>query len=136
MNISGECRACEINRRLEKSFIFKPGQGKNMQLTSVCNHSSWKTITARYELTGSLMFIILLTAPFYGNAQTVTFSGKDVPLKVIFASIKNQTGVVFFYDEKLIKESKPVTVSLINTPLKTALDEIFKNQTLYMGIRR
>ena len=101
-----------------------------MQLTSVCRHSLGKTNTTRYEVTGSLMIIILLTAPFYGDAQNVTFSGKEVPLKVIFASIKNQTGVVFFYDENLMKESKPVTIRLINTPLKTALDEIFKNQPL------
>jgi len=67
-----------------------------MQLANACRHSSGNTNTVRCEVTASLMIIILLTAPFYGNAQTVTFSGKEVPLKIIFASIKNQTGFVFF----------------------------------------
>lgn len=65
-----------------------------------------------------------------GSAQTVNFSGKDVPLKTIFASIKTQTGIVFFYDENLMKEAKPVTVILKDIKLETALNEIFKDQPL------
>ncbi|HEY5968396.1 MAG TPA: TonB-dependent receptor [Chitinophagaceae bacterium] len=64
------------------------------------------------------------------NAQTVNFSGKNVSLKKIFSTIKKQTGTVFFYDEALIKEAKPVTVNLNNASLETALNEIFKDQPL------
>ena len=63
-------------------------------------------------------------------AQTINFSGKDVHLKKIFATIKKQTGTVFFYDEALMKEAKPVTVNLRNATLETALNEIFKDQAL------
>jgi hypothetical protein len=76
------------------------------------------------------MVIILLLASFYGRAQHVTFSGKEVSLKTIFASIKQQTGIVFFYDENLMKDAKPVTITLTNDPLETALNEVFKNQPL------
>ena len=76
------------------------------------------------------MMIILLLASSYGNAQNVNFSGKEVSLKIIFSAIKQQTGIVFFYDENLMKEAKPVTVMLTNVTLETALNEIFKNQPL------
>jgi outer membrane cobalamin receptor len=82
------------------------------------------------KLTGFLMITVLLQASFSGNAQTVNFSGKDVPLKKIFAIIKEQTGALFFYDEGLLKEAKPVTVELRAVSLETALNEVFKDQPL------
>ena len=82
------------------------------------------------KLTGFLMMTLLLQVSISGNAQTVNFSGKDVPLKKIFSTIKKQTGTLFFYDEALMKEAKPVTVKLRNATLETALNEIFKDQPL------
>ncbi len=78
---------------------------------------------------------VLLTASFLqvsaaGNSQTVNFSGKGVPLKKVFTAIKNQTGIVFFYDVSLLRESKPVTLELKNVSVETALNEIFKDQSL------
>ncbi len=67
-------------------------------------------------------------------AQTINFSGKDVHLKKIFSTIKKQTGTVFFYDEALMKEAKPVTVNLRNATLETALNEIFKDQPLTWAV--
>ncbi len=82
------------------------------------------------KLTGLVMITVLLLASFQGDAQTVNFSGRDIPLKNIFTIIKSQTGILFFYDEDLLKESRPVTVQLNNVTLETALNEIFKDQPL------
>lgn len=78
---------------------------------------------------------ILLIAGFLqvsaaGYSQTVNFSGKKVPLEKVFSVIKNQTGIVFFYDAALVRQAKPVTVELKNVTLEVALNEIFKNQPL------
>jgi hypothetical protein len=75
-----------------------------------------------------LLTTALLQVSFVVQSQTVSFSGHNVSLKKIFEVIKSQTGNIFFYDVSLLKDAKPVTVQLKNTPLETTLNEIFKNQ--------
>jgi hypothetical protein len=82
------------------------------------------------KLTGLLTMTIMLLASLQVDCQTVNFSCKDIPLKQVFTIIKKQTGTLFFYDEALIKEAKPVTIRLKNVPLEAALDSIFKDQPL------
>ena len=72
--------------------------------------------------------IFLLASPFNGQGQTIDLSGKKIPLKQVFSSIKKQTGFVFFYDAALVKEAKPVTIDLKNASLDEALKQIFKDQ--------
>ena len=76
------------------------------------------------------MVTFLLHFTLLGNCQTVSLSSKNVPLKEIFAFIKSQTGFFFFYDASLLREAKPVTITLKNVTLETALNEIFKGQPL------
>lgn len=81
-----------------------------------------------------LTFILLTAAFLHVSAntlsQTVTFSGKGVSLKKVFNTIEKQTGYVFFYDASLLEVSKPVTLSLHNTPLEDALKATFNDQPL------
>src|SRR5687768_10771280 len=77
-----------------------------------------------------LIMIAMLHAPISLSAQTVTYSGNNVRLPEIFKVIKEQTGVVFFYDAALLKDAKPVTIKWKNKPLGSALNELFKNQPL------
>jgi hypothetical protein len=44
--------------------------------------------------------------------------------------LRNQSGYDFFYNLKLIKSAKPVTVHIKNAELKDALAEIFSGQPL------
>ncbi|MGN6399795.1 MAG: SusC/RagA family TonB-linked outer membrane protein, partial [Flavisolibacter sp.] len=80
------------------------------------------------KLTVFLLAACFLEASATGYAQTVSFSGRNVPLKKVFTAIKSQTGYVFFYDAALLKEARPVTVELREAPLSTALAEVFKDQ--------
>src|SRR5215204_1063784 len=82
------------------------------------------------RLAAYLLMIVLLQASLSGEAQTVSFSGKDVPLKEIFTVIKNQAGVFFFYDASVMQDAKPVTIEWKNVALQAALNEIFKDQPL------
>jgi len=79
--------------------------------------------------------IILLTAAFisgyaHTSAQSITFSGKDIPLKRVFNTIKQQTGYVVFTSKEILAESKPVSVSVSNMPLIDFLDFVLKNQLI------
>ncbi len=68
-------------------------------------------------------------------SQPVTFSGKDVPLQQVFNAVKNQTGYVFFFDEALLKGTKPVTISARNMQLEAFLGEVLKTQPLKYSIQ-
>lgn len=77
-----------------------------------------------------LLTVAALHVSASGRSQTVNFTGKELTLKRMFATIKNQTGYVFFYDAKLLRESHPVTVDFKNAPLDEVLTEIFRGQPL------
>lgn len=63
-----------------------------------------------------------------GIAQTLSFTGKDVPIETVFKSIEKQSSYRFFYDNKLLKESRKVTINVKNASLKQLLDECLKDQ--------
>lgn len=77
-----------------------------------------------------LLTAILLLTSVGANAQRVSLSGKNVPLKQVFESIKTQTGYVFFYDMALINQAGPVSVDLKNVTVEAALNQIFTNLPL------
>ena len=77
-----------------------------------------------------IMLAVLSLTSSVGYAQTISYSGKNVQLKEIFEVIKNQTGIVFFYDATLLKEAKSVTVEWKNVSIVTAFNEIFHDQPL------
>lgn len=61
-------------------------------------------------------------------AQSVTISGKDMPLKTIFTEIERQTGYVVFGSNEVLKDARPVTVRIHAMPLPDALGVILKGQ--------
>src|ERR671912_690904 len=72
----------------------------------------------------------LLLDPVSKKSPTLNYCGNDVSYKEIFAEIKLQTDVVFFYDVELMKELKFVSIDLTDVSLEMALNEIFLNQPL------
>jgi len=82
------------------------------------------------KLTCILLTIVLLHAHGTGLSQTVTLSGKNMPLTKIFSEIKKQTGYYFFFSNRLLKDAKPVTIDVNNKPLKDVLEFCFKDQPL------
>lgn len=76
------------------------------------------------------LFAACLSVHATGIAQNVTLSGKAITMKEVFAAIEKQTGYVAFYNEDILSGTKPVSISVTNTPLKTVLDAVLKNQPL------
>lgn len=87
------------------------------------------------KLTIFLLFLSILQVTARTNAQTVTFSGKAVPLTTVFSVIKKQTGYVFFYRKEDLAGSSPVTLQLRNVPLQTALEQTLAGQPLAFEIQ-
>src|SRR5882757_7852230 len=80
------------------------------------------------KLTFLLTMFVIMNASANSYSQTVTFTGKDVPLEKVLSSIRIQTGYVFFYKESLLNEAKPVTLNVVNADLSVVLNACFKNQ--------
>ncbi len=81
------------------------------------------------RLTILLLTASILKASANGNAQQITFSGKDVPLEKVFQVIEQQTGFVVFYNYSAIKDAKVITITAKKQPLKEFLDICFARQT-------
>lgn len=84
--------------------------------------------------------MMLLTAGFLhvyatGMSQSVTFSGRDIPLRTVFSKVKEQTGFLFLYPESLMRAAKPVTIDAKALSLTAFLDEVFKTQPLAYSIK-
>jgi TonB-linked SusC/RagA family outer membrane protein len=77
-----------------------------------------------------LLIVSLMHAYGSGRAQTVSLSGKDMPMKQVFEKIRAQTGFEFIWDKNTIDEASPVTVDFKSIPLKQALDICFLGQNL------
>ena len=74
--------------------------------------------------------LIILTAQTTAHSQTVSFSGKNVPLKKVFTVIEQQTGYLVFYKKELLSIAKPVSLSVANISLPAFLDMLIKEQPL------
>ncbi len=76
-----------------------------------------------------LMFFMLagfLQVSASGISQTVTLSVKKAPAENLFRSIEQQTGYTFIVFSKDLEKMEPVTITLKNVPLKSALDKCFE----------
>ncbi len=89
----------------------------------------------RLKLAALLLLFFFLKLTAICRSQQVTFTGKDVALEKVLAAIKQQTGYVFFHRNEDMAATRPVTVSFNNTPLKTVLSTVLKDQQLDYAIQ-
>jgi TonB-linked SusC/RagA family outer membrane protein len=86
------------------------------------------------KLTAVLFLALVLQVSAKTLAQTVTFSGKAVPLQTVFTAIRSQTGYKFFYRNEDLVNAPAVSVQLKNAGLEQALTVILAGQQLGFSI--
>lgn len=69
------------------------------------------------------------------HSQTVTFSGKNVSLEKIFSVVEKQTGYVFFFDESILENAKPVSIRAENYSLQLFLSCVLNDQSLRFSVQ-
>jgi TonB-dependent starch-binding outer membrane protein SusC len=98
-----------------------------------------KVLTTKTVLLMNLIGIFLLAGVLQVSAavtgQTVTYSGKSVPVSTILSFIEKQTGFVFFYDKEDVNENKLVTVKFKNEQLSSALKKILEGEKVEFDIQ-
>ncbi len=84
-----------------------------------------KKILLVMKLTTLLLIITLIQVSAKGYSQKINLDEKNVPLEKVLQTIEHQSGYVFFYDSKDVKQL--VTVHLTNATIQEALAICFKN---------
>jgi TonB-linked SusC/RagA family outer membrane protein len=76
------------------------------------------------KLTVILLTVAFLNVQAAGFSQNVTLSGKNLSLKKVFGAIEEQTGYMVFYNQDVLTNAKPVSVSVKDMSLTSFLDVV------------
>ncbi len=95
-----------------------------------------KKIFLAMKMTTILVLSACLTASAGGSAQTVTLSQKNIKLEKVFREIRKQTGYVFFYDTRVLREAEPINIDVKNESVEDALKASLHGQPLDYSIER
>ena len=115
--------------------LFKPrGPLPVLTATTARRKGLTKTLLVM-KLTGILLLATALQVSARGTAQTVTYTAQDAPLPQVFKVLEKQTGFAFFYDKADMQGAVPVTVSLKDVPLESALETILASQPVEFTIQ-
>lgn len=114
-------------KQLIMSAVRRLGQGAGHMATA-----SPKQVLLIMQLSAFLLLALGLQVSAATYSQPVSFTGKDVPLKTVFASVKKQTGYGVFFEngEAMLQSSAPVTLDLKNVALELFLRVCLKDQPL------
>lgn len=80
------------------------------------------------RLTSIFLLAICLHVSASTFSQSITYSGKEVPMEKLFAAIKKQTGFVVWGKSDLLKQAAAVSVNVRDMPLTGFLDLVMKDQ--------
>lgn len=95
--------------------------------------------TGRHDLTKIMrvmrLAVLLLTMSFVhayadGTAQSVTLSGSNVPLKKVFSAIREQTGYIVLNKKGDVSDTRTISLSVTDLPLRDLLQLVLKDQPL------
>jgi len=80
------------------------------------------------RMTTFLLLAVCLHLSARTRSQTITMTGKDVPLKTIFSVIEKQTGYLVWGKAEFLEAARPVTIAAHNMPLSDFLAKTLKDQ--------
>jgi len=103
-----------------KTSRFAPGK----QLLN----EKYRTILLGMKLAGFFMLVACLQAGAKGFSQSITLTGKDLPLRQVFDRIEDQTGYGIFIDKATLAESKPVTINFKDATIELVMKACLKEQ--------
>ena len=76
------------------------------------------------KLTVILLTVAFLNVQAAGFSQSVTLSGKNLSLKKVFDAIEVQTGYMVFYNQDVLANARPVSVSVKDMSLTSFLNVV------------
>nr|WP_295866595.1 TonB-dependent receptor [uncultured Chitinophaga sp.] len=80
------------------------------------------------KLTALLLLVAFLQVNATGYSQSISLSGKKMPLDKVFRAIEHQSNYRFFYDYRELKASSPIDADFRKASLQEVLTAILKGQ--------
>ncbi len=77
-----------------------------------------------------LLIVTIMQVSASSFAQKITLNRANAPLSSIIDEIRNQSNYDFFYNKKVLKLAKSVTINVKNASLDEVLSICFKDQSL------
>ncbi|MBO9631480.1 MAG: SusC/RagA family TonB-linked outer membrane protein [Chitinophagaceae bacterium] len=112
-------------------YGFRPPTGRVNIRPGYCGANKLLLVM---KLTIVLLTTALMSVQAAGLGQTISLSGREMPLRQVFAEIKKQTNYVTFTSSDLLATSHPVSFSVKDMPLKDFLQLVLKDQPLTFSI--
>ncbi len=107
-----------------------------MTLSEAKSHNTIKKSIVRVmNLTATILLVFNLTLSARSVSQTITFSGKDVPMEKIFSVIEEQTGYVVFGSKDQFNKSDKVTVAVKEMELVKFMQSILAGKPFEFEIK-
>jgi TonB-linked SusC/RagA family outer membrane protein len=110
-----------------KYYAFKPGMR--------CYFSMPPKLLWIMNMIVVILTTCLLQVSAATWAQRITLSERNAPLDQVLQKIRLQSGFNVVYASDFLAKSKKVNLQFSDLPLETALDQIFKNQSLTYSIQ-
>lgn len=108
---------------------------RHVKILLPCGRVPNKIVLAM-RLTLVLTIAACLNASAGTYAQQISLSVKNATLRQVFTAIEKQTGFLIFYNNDVLKETKPVTIDVRNGSLEEVLKAVLKEQSLQYSIVR
>lgn len=122
--LAAACHSCSEGGLSTKTL---PGMKRSF---SRFHGSPGKKFMTVMKITAFILLVGCLHVSAGTHSQTVTISGKDLPLSRIFTIIKKQTGYTVFGKSSLLRQTDAVSISAVNMPLVAFLDSVLKQQPI------
>lgn len=86
------------------------------------------------KLTAFLLMVVCLNVNATGNAQRISITGHNLPLKQVLTEINRQSGYLFFYSDNDLKNTNKVDINVKDEDLIPVLDKVFTNQPVTYSV--
>ena len=80
------------------------------------------------RLIAIMVLVACLKVSAGGYAQQITINARNMPCETLFREITRQSGYQFFFNKRLIKNARNVSVELKAVPIERALEICFDDQ--------
>ena len=94
-----------------------------------------RTTVNAMKLTFVLMTAIVLNVAAKGFGQSITLSGKEMPVEKVLQAVKKQTSYMVAYSKQVLSTARPVTLDVRNMPLEEFMQLLLKDQPLKFTVQ-
>lgn len=94
-----------------------------------------RTTVNAMKLTFVLMTAIVLNIAAKGFGQSITLSGKDMPVEKVLKAVREQTHYMVAYSKQVLSTASPVTLDVHNMPLEEFMQLLLKDQPLKFSVQ-